>query len=188
MLKYWQLFQCNQSVLLWQTYSSSSRVKFTEFKTVIATQTSHLAFAHATSSKFVFLPTLRGRWHFDNNFLCWFQLTFLIYRFTLVLFRCLFLVPNSSMLKGWLPDVHFPFKWYRNPTAYAILYFHVSASSAEEGSKQKGTKYGPGGTGRPAINRASSVWYRRQKGKMAVPTGQIWNTFNYLNLMGFAFF
>lgn len=46
---------------------------------------------------------------------------------------------------------------YRNPvTVYAIQHFHVSAPSAE-GSKQKGTKYGPGRTERPAINRISSV-------------------------------
>lgn len=47
--------------------------------------------------------------------------------------------------------------WYRNPTVYAIQHFHVSAPSAEEGTKQKGSKYGPGRIDRPAISHISSV-------------------------------
>lgn len=81
---------------------SPSRTKFTGLRAVKATQTNHLASSSTISPKFVFLSTLRGKWHFDNKF-CWFQLTFLIYRFTFSLLRCLFRVSHRSTLKGQLP-------------------------------------------------------------------------------------
>lgn len=40
---------------------------------------------------------------------------------------------------------------------YMPYSIHVSAPSAEQENKQKGTKYGPGRTERPTINHISSV-------------------------------